>query len=52
MQSHLLAIIVPDPVQLAKMASRVWKKPVSEIDLATLDYAAKDEKVERRSWMF
>ncbi|KAF9648057.1 hypothetical protein BDM02DRAFT_3097050, partial [Thelephora ganbajun] len=45
MQSYLLATIVPDLVQLAKIASRVWKKSVSEIDLATLDEAAKDEKV-------
>ena len=45
MQSYLLAIIIPDPVQLAKIASRVWKKPVSETDLATLDQAAKDERV-------
>ena len=45
LQSYLLAIIVPDPVQLAKIATRVWKKPVSETDLATLDQAVKDEKV-------
>ncbi|KAF9645632.1 hypothetical protein BDM02DRAFT_3119875 [Thelephora ganbajun] len=45
MRSHLLAIIVSDPVQPAKMASRVWKKPVSETNLATLGEAAKDEKV-------
>jgi long-chain acyl-CoA synthetase len=45
LQSYLLAIIVPDPIQLAKIASGVWKKPVSETDLAKLDEAAKDEKV-------
>ena len=45
LQSYLLAIVVPDPVQLAKIASRVWNKPVSEADLAKLDEAAKDEKV-------
>ena len=45
LQSYLLAVIVPDPVQLAKIASRVWKKPVSETDLATLDKAVKDERV-------
>lgn len=44
-QSYLLAIIVPDPVQLAGIASRVWNKQVREIDLAALDEAAKDEKV-------
>lgn len=45
LQAYLLAIIVPDPVQLAKIASRIWKKPVSETDLVTLDKAVKDEKV-------
>jgi len=45
LQSYLLAIVVPDPVQLAKIASSVWKKPVGETDLVTLDEAAKDEKV-------
>ena len=45
MQPYLLAIIIPDPVQLAKIASRIWRKPVNETDLAMLDEAAKDEKV-------
>lgn len=45
MQSYLLAIIVPDPVQLAKIASRIWNKPVSEVDQAILDAAVRDEKV-------
>lgn len=45
MQSYLLAIVVPDPVQLAGIASRVWNKPVRDTDLAMLDEAAKDEKV-------
>lgn len=45
MQSYLLAIIVPDPVQLARIASRVWKKSVSETDLAALDAAVRDDKV-------
>ena len=45
LQSYLLAIIVPDPIQLAKIASRIWKKPVSETDMARLDEAVKDEKV-------
>lgn len=44
-QSYLLAIIVPDPAQLAGIASRVWKKHVNETDLQALDHAAKDEKV-------
>lgn len=45
LQSYLLAIVVPDPVQLARIASSVWKKPVSETDLAKLDEAVKDENV-------
>ena len=44
-QSYLLAIIIPDPIQLAGIASRVWKKPVRDTNLAALDEAAKDEKV-------
>jgi len=45
LQSYLLAIIIPDPIQLAKIASRIWKKPVSDTDLAMLDEAVKDERV-------
>jgi len=45
LQSYLLAIVIPDPYQLAKIASRVWKKPVNETDLAIMDEAAKDENV-------
>ena len=45
LQSYLLAIIIPDPVQLAKIASRIWGKPVSETDMAKLDEAVKDEKI-------
>ena len=45
LQSYLLAIVIPDPVQLAKIASGIWKKPVNENDLAKLDEAVKDEKV-------
>ncbi|KAF9648098.1 hypothetical protein BDM02DRAFT_3129282 [Thelephora ganbajun] len=44
-RSYLLAITVPDPVQLTKIASRVWKRPVSKTDLAMLGGAARDEKV-------
>jgi len=45
LQSYLLAIVIPDPIQLAKIASRVWNKPVGETDLAMLDQAVKDEKI-------
>lgn len=45
LQSYLLAIVVPDPVVLARIASEVWKKRVSETDSRTLDEAVQDEKV-------
>jgi len=49
-ESYILAIIIPDPVPLAEIASlRVWKKPVSETDLVTLDEAAKVEKAVKDS---
>jgi hypothetical protein len=44
-QSYLLAVVIPDPVVLARLASKVWKKPVSETDLRMLNEAVKDEKV-------
>jgi long-chain acyl-CoA synthetase len=45
-RSYTLAIVVPDPVLvLAKIASEVWKKRVSEMDSRALDEAVKDEKV-------
>ena len=46
-QSYLLAIVIPDPVVLAKIASEVWKKQVSGTDLEALDEAIKDERVMR-----
>ena len=45
LQSYLLAIVVPDPVVLARIASEVWKKRVRETDSRTLDEAVQDEKV-------
>ena len=45
LQSYLLAIVIPDPVVLAKIASEVWKKLVSDTDSRALDEAVKDEKV-------
>ena len=45
LQSYLLAIVIPDPVVLAKVASEVWKKRVSETDLRVLDQAVKDKEV-------
>lgn len=45
LQSYLLGVVIPDPVQLASIASKVWGKPVSEKDQAELDKAIKDPKV-------
>lgn len=45
LQSYLVAIVVPDPVVLAKIASGVWRKVVTEKDWKMLDGAVKDEKV-------
>jgi len=45
LQSYLVAIVIPDPVILAKITSEVWKKRVSGADLRTLDEAVKDERV-------
>lgn len=45
LQSYLVAIVVPDPIQLARVASRVWKQSVSDTNLVRLDEAVKDEKV-------
>jgi len=45
LQSYLVAIVVPDPQVLAKIASGVWGKVVTEKDWKMLDGAVKDEKV-------
>ena len=45
LQSYLVAIVIPDPVVLAKVASEVWRKVVSEKDSKALDEAVRDEKV-------
>ena len=45
LQSYLVGIVVPDPVILARVASEVWKKGVSERDLGVLDEAVRDERV-------
>ena len=45
MQSYLVAIVIPDPVVLARIASEVWKGKVSETESMTLDEAVKDERV-------
>ena len=45
LQSYLVAIVIPEPVVLAKVASEVLRKRVSAGNLEVLDEAVKDEKV-------
>jgi len=45
LQSFLLAIIVPDPVQLAAIASNVFGKKVAAGDIHMLSMACEDERV-------
>lgn len=45
LQSYLVAVVVPDPVQLAVLASKAWGKPVSAEDGAALVAAVRDPKV-------
>ena len=44
-QPYLLAVVVPDPVVLAKVASEVWNKEVDKLDSRALNEAVKDERV-------
>ena len=46
LQSYLLGVVIPDPVQLAAVASKVWGSVVSEKDQVALDRAVKDPKVQ------
>jgi len=46
LQSYLLAVIIPDPVQLAGVASKVFGKKVTAEDLQGLAAACKDERVQ------
>ena len=45
LQSYLLAVVIPDPVNLARIASPILGKEVSGTDMAALDEAVKDERV-------
>ena len=45
LQSYLIAVGIPDPVQLAGLASKVWKRSVSEKDTETLNKAVQDPRV-------
>ncbi|KAG5638150.1 hypothetical protein H0H81_001535 [Sphagnurus paluster] len=47
LQSYLLAVIIPDTVQLAGIASKVFGKKVLPEDLPELSSACKDERVKQ-----
>ena len=44
-QSYLLAVVIPDPVNLARIASPILGKEITGTDMAALDEAVKDERV-------
>jgi long-chain acyl-CoA synthetase len=45
LQSYLLAVVIPDPINLARIASRILGKEIPSTDIAALDDAVKDERV-------
>ncbi|KAF8894464.1 hypothetical protein BD779DRAFT_1745129 [Infundibulicybe gibba] len=45
LQAFLLAVVIPDPIQLASIASKVYGKPVSPDNLGVLAEACNDEKI-------
>ena len=45
LQSYLIAVAVPDPVQFAALVSRVKGRPVSPEDLKTLAAATQDPQI-------
>ena len=45
LQSYLIAVVVPDPVQFAALATRVLGRPVAPEDSTALAAAAKDPQV-------
>ncbi|KAG0140300.1 hypothetical protein CROQUDRAFT_674731 [Cronartium quercuum f. sp. fusiforme G11] len=45
LESHLIGIVVPDPVTFAPFVSKVLGKNISSTDIEGLDKATKDEKV-------
>ena len=45
LQSYLLAVVIPDPINLARLASPILGKEILGTDIAALDEAVKDERV-------
>lgn len=47
LQSYLLAIVVPDPIHLANIASKIFGKSIMPEDLEELADACRDERVNK-----
>lgn len=45
LQSYLIAVVIPDPVNLARLASPIIGKEIDSTDTAALDEAVRDERV-------
>lgn len=45
LQSYLLGVVIPDPVQLSSIISSIHGRTISHEDLEALSHACKDEKV-------
>ena len=45
LQSYLLAVVIPDPINLARIASTLLGKDIPSTDIAALDRVVKDERV-------
>jgi len=45
LQSYLLAVVIPDPINLARIASPILGKEIASTDTAVLDEAVRDERV-------
>ena len=45
LQSYLLAVLVPDPLQFSQLTTRVLGKKVDEHDAVALEAATKDPKI-------
>lgn len=45
MEDHVVAVVVPDPIQFATLASKVTGKTIAPTDVAGLTEAAKNKKV-------
>jgi long-chain acyl-CoA synthetase len=45
LQSYLIAVVIPDPVQLAALAGKVWGASVAPEDGAALVRATRDPQV-------